>query len=183
MGLQGWMAGILDWHTASGRYPEPALRRRYPKKPQRLGGPTGLGTSATLLSGLRSPEEVVASPATGEAAPVSVLAALPVSLLDRLATGPTGLGTSAAGLLRPSTAAVTSTPTDDELSERELYCPPAGRDDRALGEEVNATRLTDWTDQVGTYPGQLDRLHKASIGRLMMIAHSVSGRHLGLARW
>jgi hypothetical protein len=57
------------------------------------------------------------------------------------------------------------------------------RADRApLGEEANA-RLIDWTEQVGNYPGQLDRLHKASIGRLMMLAHSASGRHLGLARW
>jgi hypothetical protein len=195
VGLQDWVAGILDWHMTSGRYPEPALRRRYQKKPQRLGGPTGLGTSATLISGLRSQEEVVASPATCEAAPVSVLAGvsapaanhelanvvaallasgpqpapkdplqptadqpprrdseLAASLLDRLVTGPTGLGTSAARLLRPSTAAATSTPPSDESLERELYCPPAVRDDRALGEEVNA-RLIDWTEQVGIYPG------------------------------
>ncbi|MBV9061128.1 MAG: germacradienol/geosmin synthase [Pseudonocardiales bacterium] len=224
VGLQDWMAGILDWHMASSRYAEPALRRRYQKKPQRLGSPTGLGTSATLINGLRGHEAGVASPATSEAAPVSVpagasaraahhelanvvaalpssgqqpdpknllqptadqppghdsqLAQLAASLLDRLATGPTGLGTSAAGLLRSSTAAATSTPTSDEPSERELYRPPAMRDDRALAEEVN-----DWTEQVGIYPGHIDRLDKASIGRLMMLAHSASGRHLGLARW
>jgi germacradienol/geosmin synthase len=225
VGLQDWVAGILDWHMASGRYPEPALRRRYQKKPQRLGGPTGLGTSATLISALRSHEGMGALPPTSEAAPVSVLAGvsaraarhqlanvvaallssgqqpapkdllpptvdqppgrdsqLAASLLDRLVTGPTGLGTSAAGLLRPSTAAATSTPSE-KSSERELYCPPGMRGDRApLGEEANA-RLIDRTEQVGNYPGQLDRLHKASIGRLMMLAHSASGRHLGLARW
>jgi germacradienol/geosmin synthase len=49
VGLQDWMAGILDWHMLTGRYPEPALRRRYRKSPQRLGGPTGLGTSATVI--------------------------------------------------------------------------------------------------------------------------------------
>jgi germacradienol/geosmin synthase len=59
VGLQDWMAGILDWHMLCGRYPEPALRRRYRAGPyrttsQRLGGPTGLGTSATVISGLRS---------------------------------------------------------------------------------------------------------------------------------
>jgi len=54
VGLQDWMAGILDWHMLCGRYPEPALRRRYQKKPQRLGGPTGLGTSANFISSLRS---------------------------------------------------------------------------------------------------------------------------------
>jgi germacradienol/geosmin synthase len=59
-GLQDWMAGILDWHMLCGRYTEPELRRRYrtrsyQKRPQRLGGgPTGLGTSATVISGLRS---------------------------------------------------------------------------------------------------------------------------------
>ena len=54
VGLQDWMAGILDWHMLCGRYPEPALRRRYRRNPQRLAGPTGLGTSATVISGLRS---------------------------------------------------------------------------------------------------------------------------------
>jgi 2-methylisoborneol synthase len=53
------------------------------------------------------------------------------------------------------------------------------RDDRALDEQVNA-RLTDWAEQVGIYPG-LDRRHKASIGRLMMLADSAAGRHRGLA--
>jgi len=207
VGLQDWVAGILDWHMASGRYSEPALRRRYRTKPQRLGGPTGLGTSATLVSDLRSHEGVVASPAMSEGAPVSVLSGasarathhelgnvidpllssgqqpapndllqpaadqppgrdsqLAAPLLDRLVTGATGLGTSAARLLRPSTAAATSTPVSEKSSARELYCPPAMRDDRALGEEINT------------------RLHKASIGRLMMRAHSASGRHQRLAQ-
>lgn len=58
VGLQDWMAGILDWHMLCGRYPEPELRRRYrtgsyQTKPQRLGGPTGLGSAATFVSGLR----------------------------------------------------------------------------------------------------------------------------------
>jgi germacradienol/geosmin synthase len=50
VGLQDWMAGILDWHMLTGRYSEPALRRRYQTPPLRLGGPTGLGTSAALLN-------------------------------------------------------------------------------------------------------------------------------------
>ncbi len=49
VGLQDWMAGILDWHMLSGRYPEPALRRRYRMPQQQRGRPTGLGTSATLI--------------------------------------------------------------------------------------------------------------------------------------
>ncbi|HKS52917.1 MAG TPA: germacradienol/geosmin synthase [Pseudonocardiaceae bacterium] len=219
VGLQDWVAGGLDWHRASGRYAEPALRRRYQKAPQRLGGPTGLGTSATLISGLRSH---VASPATSQAAPVSVLSGvsaraahrelanvvgpllssgqqaatdllpptadqlpgrdsqLAASLLDRLVTGATGLGTSAVQPLRPSTAAATSTPTYEKSAERKLSCPPAMRDDRTAGEQVNA-RLIDRTEQVGIYSRQLDRQHKASIGRLIMLAHLASGRHLGLA--
>ena len=63
----------------------------------------------------------------------------------------------------------------------EPRCPPAVRDDRALGEQVNA-QLIDSAEQVGTYPGPLDRLHKASIGRLMMLARSAAGRHQGVAR-
>ena len=103
------------------------------------------------------------------------------SLLDRLVTGATGRGTSAARLLRPSSAAATGPPASDESSQQELSCPAAGRADRAPGEQVNAP-LLDWTKQVGIHPGQLDRLHKASIGRLMILAHSASGRHLGGTR-
>lgn len=223
VGLQDWMAGILDWHMASGRYPEPALRRRYQKKPQRLGGPTGLGTSATVISGLRGHEEVMASPVTCEEASASVLAGvsapatnhelanvvaallssaqqpnpndllqptvdqppgrdsqLATSLLDRLVTGPTGLGTSAAGLLQPSIAAATRTPTSDDSPQRELSCPPAVGNERALGDPVN-TRLIDCTEQGGIHSEQLDRHHRASIGRLMMLAQSVAGRHRGMA--
>jgi germacradienol/geosmin synthase len=49
VGLQDWMAGILDWHMLSGRYPESALRQRYRKPAERLGGPTGLGSSAAVI--------------------------------------------------------------------------------------------------------------------------------------
>jgi germacradienol/geosmin synthase len=57
VGLQDWMAGILDWHMLTGRYGESALRRRYRTPPQRFSGPTGLGTSAAfhdLLGGMRA---------------------------------------------------------------------------------------------------------------------------------
>lgn len=102
------------------------------------------------------------------------------SLLDRLATGPRGLGTSAARILRPSRPdggsivgsadGEPAAPTSDEPPDLELYCPPAVRDDRALGEQVN-DRLVDWAEQVGIYPGQLDRVRKANFGRLMMLTH------------
>lgn len=65
VGMQDWVAGILDWHMLTGRYGESTLRRRYARglndrrTPRRqLGGPTGLGTSAgliDLLSGVGTP--------------------------------------------------------------------------------------------------------------------------------
>ncbi|MBV9012757.1 MAG: germacradienol/geosmin synthase [Pseudonocardiales bacterium] len=58
VGMQDGMAGILDWHMLTGRYPEAALRRRYRTPTRRFGVPTGLGTSAALidlLSGARTP--------------------------------------------------------------------------------------------------------------------------------
>jgi germacradienol/geosmin synthase len=61
VGLQDWVAGILDWHRLCGRYNEPALRRRYRTPSQRVGGPTGLGTSATvigLLGNMMAPARV-----------------------------------------------------------------------------------------------------------------------------
>ncbi|MCH6161741.1 Camphene synthase [Streptomyces sp. M600PL45_2] len=51
-----------------------------------------------------------------------------------------------------------------------MYCPPAIRDDPALGEEVNE-RLVAWAEEVGVYPGQLDRVRAAGFGRLIMLAH------------
>jgi len=51
-----------------------------------------------------------------------------------------------------------------------LYCPPALRDDPALGDEVD-DRLVEWAEEVGVYPGQLDRVRSAGFGRLIMLAH------------
>jgi germacradienol/geosmin synthase len=65
VGMQDWMAGILDWHILCGRYGEAALKRRYRTSPQRVGSPTGLGTSATLLgllNRLQSPAEILSRP-------------------------------------------------------------------------------------------------------------------------
>jgi germacradienol/geosmin synthase len=47
--LQDYMSGNLHWHMVTGRYDESALRRRYRTQEQRLGGPTGLGTSAARV--------------------------------------------------------------------------------------------------------------------------------------
>jgi 2-methylisoborneol synthase len=96
--------------------------------------------------------------------------------LGQLLSGPTGLGTSAVRIFTqasgPSEAVV---PVAEEASaggesDLELYCPPAVRDDVALGEKVNDC-LVDWAEQVGIYPGQLDRVRSANFGRLMMLTH------------
>ncbi|MGH3511118.1 MAG: family 2 encapsulin nanocompartment cargo protein terpene cyclase [Pseudonocardiaceae bacterium] len=100
-------------------------------------------------------------------------------VVGRLLSGPTGLGTSAARILwqgttlgetRPDTGQVSAGASPESGSDPELYCPPAVRDDVALGEEVN-DRLVDWAEQVGIYPGQLDRVRTANFGRLMMLTH------------
>ncbi|MFI9363047.1 family 2 encapsulin nanocompartment cargo protein terpene cyclase [Kitasatospora sp. NPDC053057] len=80
-------------------------------------------------------------------------------------TGPTGLGTSAARigeLFRPKSAGRRDLP--------ELYCPPAVRDDRALGAEVN-DRLVRWAEQVGIYAGKLEQFRAVDFGRLLMLTH------------
>ncbi|MGH8792460.1 MAG: family 2 encapsulin nanocompartment cargo protein terpene cyclase, partial [Stackebrandtia sp.] len=85
--------------------------------------------------------------------------------------GLSGLGTS--GLrVRPERTAPAAAPEkpSGDSSVPELYCPGAVRDDVALGEEVN-DRLADWAEEVGVYPGQLDRVRSAGFGRLIMLAH------------
>lgn len=54
-----------------------------------------------------------------------------------------------------------------------LHCPPAVRDDRALGETVTEG-LVEWAEEVGIYPGRLDMIRKADFGRLIMLAHPES---------
>ncbi len=114
-----------------------------------VAGPTGLGTSA-----VRIPWRYTA---VGETAAATARRVEP-----RIPDGPTGLGTSAVRVLVGRSA--------DDRSGPQLYCPPALRDDEALGEEVN-DRLVDWAGQVGIYPGRLNRLREANFGRLMMLAH------------
>lgn len=88
-----------------------------------------------------------------------------------LPTGPTGLGTSAARLAAGKAAHRIAGGGDERGSGvPELYCPPALRDDPALGREVN-DRLVEWADEVGIYAGRLDRVRAADFGRLMMLAH------------
>ncbi len=114
-----------------------------------VAGPTGLGTSAARIPWQCTNVDMA-------------VAATNRGTQPHLPDGPTGVGTST---VRVST----ERPADDGL-DSELYCPPALRDDKALGEEVN-DRLVDWAGQVGIYPGQLDRVRAANFGRLMMLTH------------
>ena len=53
--LQDWMAGILNWHRAAGRYREAELHRRFrPCRPaaEAIEGPTGIGTRASRVADL-----------------------------------------------------------------------------------------------------------------------------------
>ncbi|RLU81553.1 Geosmin synthase [Streptomyces griseocarneus] len=52
--LKNWMSGILTWHQGCRRYAEEDLVRHHtPPRTPRWGAPTGLGTSAVHLAGLR----------------------------------------------------------------------------------------------------------------------------------
>ncbi|MGH3681801.1 MAG: family 2 encapsulin nanocompartment cargo protein terpene cyclase [Natronosporangium sp.] len=120
----------------------------------------------SLLSRLAAP------PATHE------LAEVVTALLCRPTTGrpelrrPTGLGTSAARIVAPARPAPPPPPARPAGGEPvpELYCPPALRDDPALGEQVNH-QLVAWAEDIGIYAGQLDRLRAANFGRLVMLTH------------
>ncbi|TDC48288.1 Camphene synthase [Micromonospora sp. KC207] len=82
--------------------------------------------------------------------------------------GPSGLGTAALRISPPSVPA--AVPPAPDRGRPELFCPGPVRDDPALGEEVN-DRVVEWAEQVGIYPGRLDRLRAGNFGRLIMLAH------------
>lgn len=81
-----------------------------------------------------------------------------------------GIGTSALhfpallGEAEPGASAE----SDDDMPE--LFCPGPLRDNPALGKEVN-DRLVAWAEEVGIYPGRLDRLRSCDFGRLIMLTH------------
>ncbi|WP_045865371.1 family 2 encapsulin nanocompartment cargo protein terpene cyclase [Streptomyces sp. WMMB 714] len=138
--------------------------------------------------------------------------ASPGAALERLLSGPTGLGTAAARAFRsaPPSApppgegaapravegpgrtgdggppATRVPPSGGEPAVRTpaLYCPDAVRDDPALGEEVN-DRLVEWAEEIGIFSGRLERLRSHQFGRLFMLAHpdcDDPGRLLAAAR-
>jgi len=102
----------------------------------------------------------------------------PSSWAERLFIGPTGLGTSAARVSRGYATVIevepeAAPPPEEEDTGLALYCPPAVRDNVALGEAVNDS-LVAWAEEVGIYPGQLDRVRTANFGRLIMLTHPAS---------
>jgi 2-methylisoborneol synthase len=117
----------------------------------------------------RTLSDAVATPAIPAPLPSTSPAPLPVPSADWML--PAGLGTSALRIPNPMPPAATGAAGPPGVPE--LYCPPALRDDRALGEEVNA-RLVEWAGEVGIYPGQLDRVAACDFGRLIMLAHPES---------
>ncbi|MGP4088102.1 family 2 encapsulin nanocompartment cargo protein terpene cyclase, partial [Streptomyces sp. KR55] len=138
--------------SASPRLPAAPDATRGPLLPS---APTGLGTTAARIT---TPSPAPPPPAT------------PHPPAPRLPTGPTGPGTSAAHLRTAPPPRREPAPADPV---RGLHCPPAVRDDPALGETVNE-RLVEWAEEVGIYPGQLDKVRKAEFGRLIMLAHPES---------
>lgn len=114
------------------------------------------GVVRTLLSSIdaAAPADILAAAAASPPDPVKPL----VPLLERLLAGPTGLGTEGTRIHR------------GDSTVPPLYCPPAVRDNPALGEEVNE-RLVAWAEEVGIYPGNLAKVRTANFGRLIMLAH------------
>ena len=112
-------------------------------------GVTGLGATAHRLAAL-SP--VVAPP------PVAPMAT------PALVGLPGGLGTSGWWIAGNEAA------SDGDGAMPELFCPGPVRDNPALGEDVN-NRVVDWAEEVGIYPGQLDRLRACGFGHLIMLTH------------
>jgi germacradienol/geosmin synthase len=88
-GQKHYLAGVLNWHEATGRYKESELRN--PPTPGRLlGGPAGLGTAAARTgswAGAGDPGSAVGSQESGLRDPLTA---------GRLLGGPTGLSTAAA---------------------------------------------------------------------------------------
>lgn len=123
-----------------------------------VSGPAGLGTSAARVAAGSTP--------AGLAAPTTR-----PPLLGR----PGGLGNAAwwipgdqPGAVSADASAGAGETTDGSMPA--LFCPGPVRDDPALGEEVD-DRLVEWAEEVGIYPGRLDRLRSCEFGRLIMLTH------------
>lgn len=131
------------------------------------------------------PAAAVPAPGTGAAGLaarlLSDMARAPSADLYRLVAGSgepakslvrgfvSGIGTSAVRLPRMAMPE-DPPPADGDDDMPELFCPGPVRDDPALGEEVNEG-LVAWAEEVGIYPGNLERLRRCDFGRLTMLTH------------
>ncbi|MFP5376209.1 MAG: family 2 encapsulin nanocompartment cargo protein terpene cyclase [Acidimicrobiia bacterium] len=160
------------------------------RRPAPATGADVAGMVSALLSSPERPAPPTLLPDAGEAplprddGPAAPASSLPFAL-------PGGIGTSAVRVPRPPARrppdAAARRPPDAAARlgtsamrllagpgarppGEALYCPPAVRDDVALGEAVN-DRLVEWAEEVGVYPGQLDKVRAADFGRLVMLTH------------
>ncbi|MEV8475770.1 family 2 encapsulin nanocompartment cargo protein terpene cyclase [Streptomyces sp. NPDC051173] len=132
----------------------------------RITAPTARHDAARLAAALLTHHQGVR-----RSAPKALPSTAPRPTGATVPTGPTGLGTSAARITPRKPADGTPGASHERgTGVPELYCPPALRDDPALGQAVNG-RLIEWADEVGIYAGRLDRVRAADFGRLMMLAH------------
>lgn len=109
-------------------------------------------------------------PAPLDRAAMAAATGLPASAVRPFVTG---LGTSVARafpLHQGGDTAATPAAAEHDDEVPPLYCPPAVRDDPALGEKVN-DQLVAWAEQIGIYPGNLDQVRDANFGRLIMLTH------------
>jgi 2-methylisoborneol synthase len=107
-------------------------------------------------------------------------AASPPAGVGRLLAGPSGLGTSAVRMLRPSAPVVPPAagwaplPYAErdwgDASHSPLYLPRLARVDDDLGEEVNE-RLVAWAGETGIHAGRMDKFRDTGFGRLAMLTH------------
>ncbi|WP_026122465.1 family 2 encapsulin nanocompartment cargo protein terpene cyclase [Nocardiopsis halotolerans] len=174
------VAGLVDDLLRDPRRPgnrdllAPASAPRTPPAPRLPVGSAEVGTSALRLrlSGARVADQ---RPATAVSAATRVPAhpggprvpGLSAPAVERPRSGVPRDEGARSGVPRPEDAENTG---DGGQGVPALYCPPAMRDDPALGEEVD-DRLVAWAEEVGVYPGQLDRVRSAGFGRLIMLAH------------
>ncbi|MGH9755982.1 MAG: family 2 encapsulin nanocompartment cargo protein terpene cyclase [Blastocatellia bacterium] len=116
-----------------------------------------------------------------------------------IASGPTGLGTSAAQIIKElktgccqatdahsrkvvtpprgkpadlgnSASEVAAGRSSSAVTIPPLYCPDPVRIDEGLGEEVN-NRLLAWVEKIGIFAGQLDHVRACNYGRYAMLIH------------
>ncbi|MDO0938965.1 family 2 encapsulin nanocompartment cargo protein terpene cyclase [Streptomyces sp. DG2A-72] len=170
------VAGLVRALLSAGvpAEPRPSAPAKASPGPRLPSIPTGLGTTAARIS---SGTGTAGTRTATSGAPRVTAPTLPLpppsptrQTVPVLPTGPTGLGTAA---VRPEPAAPPRRESAPADPAPRLHCPPAARDDRALGDTVTE-RLVQWAEEIGIYPGQLDKIRKADFGRLIMLAHPES---------